>query len=169
MHRILIAFALVLALALPLPASAETVTGLPVIVDGDSLRFPGTDVRLEGIDAPEWDQSCQRNGATYQCGQEATAALRALIAGRPVTCVGVPQKNGTERDIYGRLLAECRAGDTLINARMVEGGHALAFRRYSVEYVPQEDRARAAGVGLWAGPHGAPWDWRRAKKVGRKD
>lgn len=164
MRMTLAAVALLCTLAAS--AIAETVTGIPLIVDGDSLRFPAAEVRLEGIDAPEWDQTCTRGGQTYRCGQEATEALRALIAGRPVTCVGVPQLDGTERDSFGRLLGRCRAGNVHINAAMVESGWALAFRRYSVEYVPQEDRARAAGAGMWAGPHVAPWDWRKAKKGG---
>lgn len=162
----LVLAAILLLCAIP-PALAETVTGLPLAIDGDSLRFPGSEVRLEGIDAPEWDQTCTRGGQVYRCGEEAKEVLRALVAGQPVTCVGVLQKNGTERDDFGRLLGRCRVGGIDINAAMVERGHALAFRRYSVEYVPQEDRARAAGIGMWAGPHVAPWEWRRAKKAGR--
>lgn len=157
---------LLLLCALARPADAETVTGQPIVVDGDSLRFPSTEVRLEGIDAPELDQTCERAGQVYRCGQEAKDALRAIIAGRPVTCVGVRQADGTERDRYGRLLGRCTASDTTINAWMVENGHALAFRRYSVGYVPQENRARATGAGIWSGPHMAPWEWRAAKKVG---
>lgn len=158
---------LLLALFTPSIAAAETVTGLPIVVDGDSLRFPGTEVRVHGIDAPELSQSCARAGQPYACGREAKDAMRALINGRPVTCVGVVQKNGKEHDDWGRLLAKCRAGDTDLNAAMVESGHALAFRRYSLDYVAQEDRAREAKRGLWAGEFQPPWDFRRAKKLAR--
>ncbi|MBX3502780.1 MAG: thermonuclease family protein [Alphaproteobacteria bacterium] len=156
--------ALALLCLLPVAAAAETVTGLPHVVDGDSLRFPGVEVRLEGLDAPEWNQTCRRaDGAEYRCGQDATAALRALIAGRPVTCVGVPQPDGTERDRYGRLLGDCRAGDTHLNAAMVEAGWALAYRRYNLRLVPHEDRARAARRGMWQGEFVPPWEYRRER------
>lgn len=154
--------------ALATPAFAETVTGIPYVTDGDSLRLPGTEVRLEGLDAPEWDQTCRRaDGAEYRCGLEAKDALRNLIAGRPVTCVGVVQADGGVRDRYGRLLGRCSVGGVDLAGWMVANGHALAFRRYSVEYVPHEDRARAARLGMWSGEHQAPWDWRASKRTGR--
>ena len=37
---------------------------------------------------------------------------------------------------------------------------ARAYRRYSMAYAAQEDAARAAGVGLWAGAWSAPADHR---------
>jgi hypothetical protein len=36
----------------------------------------------------------------------------------------------------------------------------LAFRRYSTEYIPDEDLAREDQRGLWGGAFIAPWDWR---------
>jgi endonuclease YncB( thermonuclease family) len=40
------------------PAHAADFTGVPRIVDGDTLAIGSTKVRLEGIDAPETDQVC---------------------------------------------------------------------------------------------------------------
>ncbi|MEL7215937.1 MAG: thermonuclease family protein, partial [Pseudomonadota bacterium] len=74
-------------------ASAETVSGVPRVVDGDSLAFGAVAVRLHGIDAPEAAQHC---GSTA-CGAMATAALRQLAAGG-VTCAL------RERDRYGRFI-----------------------------------------------------------------
>lgn len=161
--------ALLLAVTLiATPAAAETITGLPYVIDGDSLRFPGVEVRLEALDAPEWDQLCRRaDGTEYPCGTVAKDALRSLIAGRPVTCVGVPQPDGTERDRYNRLLGDCRVGETSINAWMVENGHALAFVRYTDRLKPQEDAARAGKRGMWQGEFVAPWEFRASKRVGR--
>jgi endonuclease YncB( thermonuclease family) len=45
---------------------------------------------------------------------------------------------------------------------MVEYGRAVAYRRYGTEYVPSEDRARPAGLGIWASGFEMPWDWRKA-------
>ena len=47
------------------------------------------------------------------------------------------------------------------NAWIVEQGHALAYRQYSKDYVPQEEAARAAKRGLWAGSFTPPSECRR--------
>ena len=43
---------------------------------------------------------------------------------------------------------------------MVNQGFALAYTRYSQEYVAQEIAAREAQRGLWSGAFIAPWEWR---------
>lgn len=161
-------FAFVLLVITP-QALAQTLFGTVRVIDGDSLMMGSTEIRLESIDAPEWDQVCHRGEPLrrYRCGLQAKDALIGLIAGRPVDCEGVVQPNGTVRDTYGRFLGLCRnAAGVVINGWMVLRGHALAFRRYSLEYVPQEDEARDARRGMWAGPSMAPWDWRLARKAG---
>jgi hypothetical protein len=47
---------------------------------------------------------------------------------------------------------------------MVQQGWALAFGRYSKEYLPDEETARAAGRGLWSGAFITPWDWRHRNR-----
>ena len=44
-------------------------------------------------------------------------------------------------------------------------GWALAYRKYSMDYVGDEDAARAAGKGLWRGKFIPPWEWRRGKRL----
>ena len=72
-----------------------------------------------------------------------------------------------ERDVdrYGRVVAVCRAGGEDLNAWMVERGFALAYRRYSRDYVDEEASARSARRGLWRGDFVAPWDWRRGERL----
>jgi endonuclease YncB( thermonuclease family) len=62
----------------------------PYVVDGDTFDLAGERIRLWGIDAPEDDQLCQRNGRPWRCGDDATAALEALVEGHEPAC--------TERD-----------------------------------------------------------------------
>ena len=55
------------------PAAAfeaiETVTGMPTVVDGDTLIVDGSRLRLYGIDAPESQQQCLDTGKQqYACG-----------------------------------------------------------------------------------------------------
>ena len=46
---------------------------------------------------------------------------------------------------------------------------ALAYRKYSKRYVPEEDKARAAKRGMWAGEFVAPWDWRKGKRLDQEE
>src|ERR1017187_8317617 len=83
-------------------AQAADLSGVPRIVDGDTLAIGATKVRLEGIDAPETDQVClNANGAHWACGIDARDQLVAHIAGRDIDC----SSHGT--DVYRRTLAIC--------------------------------------------------------------
>jgi endonuclease YncB( thermonuclease family) len=141
--------------ARPAKKMPAEIRGIPLVLDGDTIDFHGTRVRLFGIDAPERDQLCERSdGSRYGCGQLAREALVRAIGAAPVAC--------TKRDvdIYRRMVAVCvgAAGD--LGAMMVEDGSALAYRRYSPDYIDEEERARAAKRGLWQGRFDAPWKWR---------
>lgn len=140
------------------PASSADLVGRSSVIDGDTLEIHGQRVRLEGIDAPESRQMCDRHGQAWRCGQRAALALADWIGSRPVAC----RSRGKDR--YGRLLARCSVAGADMQAWLVLNGHALAYRRYSTDYVPQEERAQAAGAGLWSGRFIAPWDWRRGER-----
>ena len=139
----------------------EILGSVPRIVDADTLEVAGQRVRLQGIDAPESAQSCrQADGPRYPCGDHATQALRTRIGTEAITCTI------EGRDRYGRGLGTCYTTDGgNVNAWLVQQGHALAYRRYSTEYVPEEDHARAGRVGIWGGEFVPPWDWRRGKRL----
>ena len=138
-------------------------TGLAArAVDGDSLELPGGHgliaVRLEGIDAPEYRQTCLRDdGTSWPCGAEAYAALSALVLEPGLNC-GI-----AAQDRYRRRIARCRSAQTAdFSAILVERGLAVATGRGDdLYYRPQQDRAEAARRGLWQGRFDAPADWRR--------
>ena len=136
----------------------ETLSGVPSVIDGDTLDLHGQRIRLHGIDAPESRQLCRKSGQSVRCGQNAALALDALIRHRPVKC---EQK---DKDRYGRVVAVCRLGSTDLNGWMVQQGHALAYRSYSEDYVRQEAEAQQLKRGVWAGAFDYPWDWRRGKR-----
>jgi len=130
-----------------------TANGNAVVNDGDTITIGTERIRLRGIDAPEYDQTCTKAKAGYACGHQATQALQALIAGRRVSCPG------WERDKYDRLLAVCTSGGVELNRRLVEQGWAVAYGDYS----DAEAMARRSRVGLWAGEFDRPRDWREKK------
>ena len=115
------------------------------VVDGDSLVVAGERIRLQGIDAPEMAQTCERGGAAWRCGKWSARVLENAIAGVSVTCRAI------ETDRYGRTVATCRAGNVDLARHMVQAGAARAYTRYSDRYVADEVRAKAAKVGLWEG------------------
>ena len=85
----------------------------------------------------------------------ALAALEALTAGVKLRCQAV------ERDRHGRLVAKVFSPNGVdIGRRLVSAGWALAYRRYSMDYVAAEDEARRAKRGMWRGTFVKPWEWR---------
>lgn len=120
--------------------------GLVSVVDGDSIRMRGREIRLQGIDAVEKGQTCRRaNGERWACGKQAQRALRDFIARQPVSCV----HHG--KDAYGRTLATCSVPAGSINDWLVRQGWAVAYTKYSTAYVEAEAEAREAQRNIWSG------------------
>lgn len=142
-------------LLLALPAHANVI-GKARVVDGDTIWIGETKIRLHGIDAPETKQTCRTSkGKEQLCGQLAKQALQRLVQGQDVVC------RGDKRDRYERLIAVCYVGPFNINEQMVTDGWALAYRRYSKDYVRAETFAKPRREGMWRGEFEPPWEWRR--------
>lgn len=137
----------------------ERLTGRPKIIDGDSFEIGSVGVRLFGVDAPEGRQPCTRsNGSSWSCGEAAADELRRLVGSREVACVR------RDTDDYGRIVAVCRSGNADLAAAMVRAGLAVAYRRYSDDYVDEEREAQVARRGLWAGEFVRPEEYRRDER-----
>ena len=130
-----------------------------IITDGDTIKFNNKKIRLHGIDTPEIKQLCKnKNGEDYKCGVKAKLALINLISSHQVKC----SVHGKDR--YKRLIATCFVKNININEWLVKEGWALAYRRYSKDYVDEELFAKNNKLGLWRGDFSEPWKWRRLKK-----
>ncbi|TNE41841.1 MAG: thermonuclease family protein, partial [Alphaproteobacteria bacterium] len=148
-----------LLLFAPRTTSPTVSHGAPRIIDGDTVQLGGQRIRLAGIDAPETSQFCFNDeGSRYPCGRKATNYLAKLVGSDPLTC------EGDEMDRYGRLIAICYAKEKDINAAMVAGGWAVAYRHYSPRYISEEEMAKASLAGLWQGSFQMPWAWRQDKR-----
>lgn len=154
---------------------APTAQARPRAVDGDSFVVgarqggnsaptveridPNERVRLDGIDAPELAQLCQRaDGGDWACGAHAHAALADLLATPGLTCtLGA-------RDAYGRRIARCQLpGTGDLGALLVRRGFAVATGRADdPRYGFEEEQARVARAGIWQGRFQRPADWRSA-------
>jgi endonuclease YncB( thermonuclease family) len=129
------------------------------VTDGDSLILGGTKMRLTGIDAPELQQTCgTANGKRWPCGQQAKAALQALVSSDPaMVCVG------SSHDRYGRLLVTCHGEFGDLGHAMVSQGMAWAYRKYSLDHVGAEGDAQRRGIGIWQGDTQRPDAFRAAQ------
>ena len=134
-------------------------SGTALVIDGGTITISGNKIRLSGIDTPEKNQTCRKASITWRCGYEASETLRNWTYTKEVRCIG------DTKDRYGTLIANCFVDGYSVNARLVYEGLALAYRKYSKQYVPEEDKARARKRGMWAGEFVAPWDWRKGKRL----
>jgi endonuclease YncB( thermonuclease family) len=141
---------------LSLAGTTASFSGIGRSIDGDSLRVGEAEVRLFGIDAPELSQTCTRDGRSWACGSDAAYQLSKLVNGKDVKCVTVGA------DTFGRTLARCNVGTTDLNRAMVAAGYALAYRRYSMDYISAEESAKVARRGIWSGTFELPSEVRHA-------
>ena len=144
-----------------------SITGHAEVTDGDTIKINTFKIRLNGIDAPEKKQKCKRPYLEifififyedYSCGQKSTEALIKKINNQKITC------KISNVDYFKRLIGECYKRKINLNAWLVSNGHAVAFRKYSKKYVPDEILAKQEKKGMWQGKFEMPWDYRKSNK-----
>ena len=135
--------------------AADRLEGIGRVIDGDTLDVGAVRVRLHGIDAFERNQMCDRPSGPWACGAAATRSLKARAEGRRLIC----QVLDTDR--YGRKVSRCERDGVDVGRALVAEGLALAYRRYSRDYIDEELAAEARGAGAWNGSFDRPEQWRR--------
>lgn len=145
-------------------AHADLLTGRVVAVaDGDTVTLRDQTgrqhrIRLQGIDAPENDQSH---------GNASKEALTQWVLNRDV------EVEHHQRDNYRRILGKILLDGEDINLKMVREGMAWHYKRYQADqrwddrwrYAWAQWRAQSEGKGLWAEPDPMPpWEYRRQER-----
>ena len=64
-------------------------------------------------------------------------------------------------DRYKRIVAVCFADGLNLNQEMVRSGWAIAYKRYSKDFVNDELFAKNNKLGIWKGTFIKPKDWRK--------
>ena len=158
---------IILFLILSTNTIAEEIIGVPRIVDGDTVNIKEYRIRLEGIDAPEMRQKCKKEKfkissfigfifyKEYNCGEVSKENLVSKVDRSKIKCIS------SSKDRYERYLAKCFKDKINLNQWMVRNGHAVAYRRYSKEYILDEDFAKENKRGLWQGKFLDPEKWRK--------
>ena len=143
------------------------ITGTPKIIDGDTLNINGHKIRFEGIDAPEIKQQCKKDylkvssiiGFTlrknYYCGIISKKRLEQKIKNSKIKCISL------SKDRYKRHLATCYKNKINLNKWMVRNGYAVAYKRYSKQYLNDEKYAKENELGIWKGSFLRPEKWRK--------
>lgn len=140
----------------PVASFAETISGKAWVVDGDTLKIGGQSIRLHGIDAVESKQTCTTTaGVEWACGQAVKTMLIDVVKGKTVDCVV------KDTDRYQRKIAVCYLNDTDLNALVVRSGGAVAYTRYSKDYVQEEKLARSEKLGIFSGTFIEPDKYRK--------
>ena len=124
------------------------------VLHGDTLQRGDLRIHLQGLASPPRGEICSdAMGQKHPCGDTAAKWLESLIGNNPVRCIG------TEFNHAGHLRAMCYVGTKNLNGTMVRAGWALSEGRYGRWHESLEQKAKAAGAGLWADGTGEPWQW----------
>ena len=162
-----ISLILVVTFFLTQTLNSKEIYGFPKIIDGDTVLINNKKIRLEGIDAPEIKQQCKKPflkisafigfqfSKSYSCGVESKKKLIDKIDNSKIKCVT------SSKDKYKRYLATCYKEKINLNKWMVRNGHAVAYKRYSKDYVRDEEFANENKLGLWEGSFTMPEKWRK--------
>ena len=86
-------------------------------------------------------------------------SLEKKINNRVVECFS------DKKDKYKRHIAICSVDGMSLNQWLVLNGWAIAYRKYSKDYLEAETAAKSIEKGIWAGEFILPWEWRRGKRL----
>lgn len=163
MTRLIAALAVASVLASGLATGAahaeDPVTGPAKVVDADIVMVGKQRVILWGVDAPERTQKCYVGDLMWGCYDAAKQALADLIATGDTTCTLIPG----DPDKFNRRFGTCLSAGKDIGAELIRTGFARAYVEQTDMYVPQEEEAKAAQIGIFqpGAKVDAPWDWRK--------
>ncbi|AHB48098.1 nuclease [Hyphomicrobium nitrativorans NL23] len=131
---------------------------------GDTLKIGSTLIVLDGIEAPETNQSCHRASGRWRCGRAARDALARLVRGRAVSCQIAEELEG------GVKKGSCTAGDANLAEKMLEAGLVFAASSFFLNsYARLERNAQSEKKGLWAGEPERPQEWRERRWAEAKE
>jgi endonuclease YncB( thermonuclease family) len=137
-----------------------------IVKDGDTIQLAGVTYKLDGIDAPEFDQMCiDEHAEPWACGVVARDHLAGLIAKRGVHCEDLGPSKAYNKWHIGVCTAEGET--TSLNQMLVLQGFALNVEAdANGKFKQDEANARDKLSGLWRGCFVAPQDFRHKEKSG---
>ena len=143
------------------PVEPQLQVTVTAVSDGDTLRAGRLRLRLHGVDAPERKQLCSTaSEQDYPCGLRATEWLKERARpGQRLSCTIL------DIDRYRRLIVRCHKDGVDLNHALVQAGWAVAYTRFSDDYLQAEYEARESKAGLWQGRFVRPELWRQQQRT----
>ena len=141
--------------------------GKAIVVDGDTIKIKGEQIRFGGIDAPESyyrgkKQTCIEDNKKVFCGQISKEKLIEKIGNNSLNC-----KIEKNKDRYKRSVGECFIKKESLSVFMVRNGYAFDWPRYSKgKFANEQEYAKMNKLGVWNMEFEYPWIWK--KKVREK-
>jgi len=141
--------------------------GKAIVIDGDTIKIKGEQIRFAGIDAPESyyrgkKQTCIEDNKKIFCGQISKDKLIEKIGNNSLNCE--IEKN---KDRYKRLVGECFIKGESLSVFMVRNGYAFDWPLYSKgKFANDQQYAKINKLGFWNMKFEYPWIWK--KKVREK-
>ena len=144
--------------------ASPTLAADAIVRDGRTIQLGEITYRLDGIDAPELDQTCIDDHADpWTCGVDARDRLIKLINGRLVRCDDLGLDKTTKRRHIGVCTAE--GENASLNQQLAKLGFAISAEpALKVHTADEAASARDSKSGLWKGCFAAPQDFRLGKK-----
>ena len=135
--------------------------GKAIVVDGDTIKIKGEQIRFGGIDAPESyyrgkKQTCIEDDKKVFCGQISKDKLIEKIGNNSLNC-----KIQKKKDRYKRSVGECFLKDESLSVFMVRNGYAFDWPYYSKgKFANDQEYAKINKLGIWNMKFEYPWEWR---------
>jgi len=152
-------------LILAICSGSASFASSPIARDGGSIELAGVIYRLDGIDAPAFDQLCIDDHAdSWACGVDARDQLARLIGDHAVRCEDL----GPDSQYAKRRVGVCTVGETMsLNQILVRQGLAMNLEPTARgRFRADEADARENRRGLWKGCFVAPQEFRGGRKDG---
>jgi len=153
-------------LILTIFVAGQSFAASPFVRDGGTVDLSDVTYRLDGIDAPAFDQICIDDHAdTWACGVEARDQLIRLIGGREVRCEDLGPDATFKKWHVGTCTIE---GETAsLNQLLVRQGFAINLEPSARgRFKDDETDAKNNRRGLWKGCFVAPQEFRGGQKDG---
>lgn len=133
-------------------------SGKVKVIDGDSIRVGDKEVRLFGIDAPEFKQTCfNAKNEEYECGRASFEFLNNFADNKNAECYYA------QKDRYNRYLSKCFVNNISINEEILRNGMAIIYNFTQSDDTMKklEAEAKERKLGIWQGAFQLPKQYRK--------
>jgi endonuclease YncB( thermonuclease family) len=153
-------------LILAISATSPSLAANPTVRDGGTVSVGGVTYRLDGIEAPAYDQFCIDDHAdSWACGVEARDQLATLIGEHELRCDDLGPDTAYKNWHLGTCTVKGEANS--LNEFMVKRGFAMnSATAGKSRFGDDETDARNNRRGLWKGCFVAPHEFRTGRKDG---